>query len=230
MAQRLGDMVWPEVAAAAPMLVIACGSTEQHGPHLPLSTDTVIATWVAERLVETWNAHGRGAVLGPPLSIGASGEHAGFPGTLSAGAEVFERVVVELCRSADAFERVVLVNAHGGNSVALRSALATATAEGRKVTLLRCSVPDGDAHAGRTETSMMLAIAPELVRVDRFEAGDTRPWPEMEPEIRRGGIRAVSANGVLGDPRGATAAEGEAVLASMLASLLAETSDALPNR
>jgi creatinine amidohydrolase len=155
-------------------------------------------------------------VLGPAVAIGASGEHAGFAGTLSVGAEVFEEMIVEIGRSADAFDGVIWVNAHGGNSVALRRAHERLTVEGRRSLIARCSTPHGDAHAGRTETSMLLALAPEVVRVDRVEAGEVRPWAELADGIAAGGVIAVSPSGVLGDPTGATADEGERLLAEMV--------------
>jgi creatinine amidohydrolase len=77
------------------------------------------------------------------------------------------------------------------------------------------SVPGADAHAGRTETSLLLALAPASVRLDEAEPGDTRPLAEVMPELRSGGVAAVSRSGVLGDPRGASAAEGERLLAAL---------------
>jgi len=78
----------------------------------------------------------------------------------------------------------------------------------------------GDLHAGRTETSLMLAIAPDRVHLARAEAGDRRPIDTLLPLLRHGGVRAVSANGVLGDPAGATAAEGEQLLAAAVEELV----------
>jgi mycofactocin precursor peptide peptidase len=209
---ELGSMTWPEVAAAPPILLVALGSTEQHGPHLPLDTDTRIALEVATRVAATTP----GLVVAPAVAIGASGEHAGFAGTLSVGAAVFEETIVELGRSADAFAGVVWVNAHGGNSEALRRAHRRLADEGRDTLVLRCAFPGGDAHAGRTETSLLLSIAPDVVRLDRAVAGEARPWSELAADIVAGGIRAVSANGVLGDPAGATAAEGDVLLADLV--------------
>src|SRR6478736_7133764 len=98
----LGTMTWPDLwdCRPRPLLVVPVGSCEQHGPHLPLDTDTRVATAVAEGLVEAFAGDGTTSpvVLAPPLTISASGEHAGFPGTLSLGTEVFERVIVELVR------------------------------------------------------------------------------------------------------------------------------------
>lgn len=202
--RRLGSLTWPEVAAAPPTVVIALGSTEQHGPHLPLDTDTRIAEFCAGRLV----ASRPDLVQGPTMAIGASGEHDGFPGTLSMGVEAFESALLEIGRSADALAGVIWVNAHGGNSAAVRAAHSRLLAEGRRSLALRCAVAGGDAHAGRTETSMLLAISPEVVRLDAAEAGRTEGWAELEAEILAGGVKAVAPNGVLGDPAGASVAEG----------------------
>ncbi len=207
----LGDRAWPEVAllvAEDKVLTIALGATEQHGPHLPLSTDTDIAN----ALVEALAARCEQVVVGPAMSYGASGEHAAFAGTLSIGQEAIELVLVELCRSAAAsFERVLLVCAHGGNAEPLSRAVATLRSEGRDV---RAWAPrwHGDAHAGRVETSIMLAIAPTHVRMEKAQRGAITPIAELLPQLRAGGVRAVSENGVLGDPVGATAEEGRDLL------------------
>ena len=76
-------------------------------------------------------------------------------------------------------------------------------------------LPGGDAHAGRFETSVMLALAPDAVALDAAEPGDTRPISQIMPTLRARGVRAVSRNGILGDPAGASAAEGERLLARL---------------
>jgi creatinine amidohydrolase len=205
----LGDRTWPEVAAHRPVLVVPLGSVEQHGPHLPLDTDTRIAVAVAASLA------GDGVEVAPPVAYGASGEHAGFAGTLSIGQDALELVVVELVRSADHFGGVVLVNGHGGNGSTLRRAVERLTAEGRRVLLAHCGVSGGDPHAGRSETSLLLHLAPDEDRLDRAEAGDTRPWPELAGEVTAAGVASVSPNGVLGDPAGASAEEGGRLLAEI---------------
>jgi len=217
----LGEMTWPEVGERRPTLVVPLGSTEQHGPHLPLDTDARIATEVAQRLAATRVD----LVVAPTVAIGASGEHAGFPGTLSVGTAVLEEIAVEIARSADHFARVVLVNAHGGNSAALRRAVSRLRAESRRVEMVRCAVSGGDAHAGRTESSLMLHLAPHLVRIERAEAGETRPWSELAERIVSGGVVAVSPNGVLGDPAGATAEEGARLLDEMVRNALDQLRD-----
>ena len=193
------------------------GSTEQHGPHLPLGTDTLVAAAFASRLAAARDD----VVVAPALPYGASGEHAGFAGTLSIGTDATASVLVELVRSADAFVGVVLVCGHGGNADAVRRAVAVLDREGRDVLAWEPSIPGGDAHAGRAETSLVLALAPELVLVDAAVAGNTRPLVELLPELRAGGVAAVSPNGVLGDPTGASAEEGDALLAVLSDDLVA---------
>jgi mycofactocin system creatininase family protein len=208
---RLSQARWPQVAALRRrVLVVPVGSLEQHGPHLPLDTDTRIAVAVAGRAC----AGLPGVALAPPLAIGASGEHAAFPGTLSIGTQALTKVLIELVRHAsNDWPRVVMVNGHGGNAEAVSAAVSLLREEGRDARAWHVAVPGGDPHAGRTETSLMLAIAPGTVRVEAAEAGDTRPLSELMPQLRAHGVRAVSANGVLGDPAGANAAEGERLLA-----------------
>lgn len=213
---RLADETWRDVAAAARLLAVPLGSTEQHGPHLPLGTDTLVASALAERLA----AARRRVVVAPALPYGSSGEHAGFPGTLSIGQGALTSVVVELVRSADAFAGVVLISGHGGNAEPVARAVATVEAEGRRVLAWFPSVPGGDAHAGRTETSLLLALTPALVRTRAIEPGDTRPLRELLPLLRTGGVAAVSPNGVLGDPTGSAAAEGERLLDALTADLV----------
>ena len=159
--------------------------------------------------------------MAPPLPYGSSGEHAGFAGTLSIGTAATTTVLVELVRSAEAFRGVVLVSAHGGNAEAITAAVDVLTAEARDVLAWSPSIPDADAHAGRTETSLLLALHPEGVRLDRAEAGDIRPLAELLPALRAGGVASVSANGVLGDPAGASTEEGRAVLERLTDQLVA---------
>ena len=215
---RPGDLVdaaWPEVDGAT-LLLVPVGSTEQHGPHLPLDTDTAIAEAVSEQVADRLAEQAVSAWVAPPLSYGSSGEHQHFPGTVSIGTDVLRQVVVELVRSARTWvDRVVLVNAHGGNARALQAAVDQLVAEGHDVSWLPCRTEDVDLHAGRTETSLMLHLRPDAVRTELAEPGDTRPLAEILPAMISGGVVAVSPNGVLGDPTGAHPEEGRAILAAM---------------
>jgi len=216
----LGRTTWTEhhQATRRALLAVPVGACEQHGPHLPLDTDTRIAAALAENLADKYEGE---ILVTPPLTISASGEHAGFPGTLSLGTEVFEQVIVELVRSADWSSGVVLVNGHGGNRVPVERAVRLLHGEGRKVLAWWPRVAGGDAHAGDTETSLMLAIAPDLVRMHRAEVGVTAPLRDVIDEIREGGVRSVSRNGVLGDPLRASASAGRTILTRLTIDLVA---------
>jgi mycofactocin precursor peptide peptidase len=241
----LGTAHWPDVESGPRrVLVVPVGSLEQHGAHLPLDTDTRIAVAVAERAC----AGREGVGLAPPIAIGASGEHADFPGTLSIGHVALSILLVELGRHASRYwPAMLLVNGHGGNAGAISDALGKLRAEGRDCHVWHAGVrppmlaaargdcppgpgdaeragqpgaaPVPDAHAGRVETSLMLALAPGEVRLGDAAAGETRPLPEIIAELRAGGVRRVSPNGVLGDPAGASSTEGEALLALLAADL-----------
>lgn len=220
MSPELGQRSWPDLAEAArtdAVLAVPIGACEQHGPHLPLDTDTRIATAVVER-----TAVMRPELLtAPPVPYGSSGEHQDFPGTISIGPDALQALLVELIRSATrTFGRVLLVNAHGGNVEPLGRVLAHQRAEGRDVRVWHVDL-GGDAHAGRAETSGILALAPGLVRGERAAAGVTSPIDELLPRLRADGVRAVSPNGVLGDPDGASGVEGETLLARAVHRLVA---------
>ncbi len=207
----LVDRPWSEIVPGGTVLV-PVGSTEQHGPHLPLDVDTVIATAVADELAPLV-----GASVAPAVPIGASGEHQSFPGTISIGTPVLTSVLVELGRSLTSWaSRVVLVNGHGGNLDAITAAVAVLRAEGRDVSWVPCQIPEADPHAGHTETSLMLRLAPEGVRLRQVVPGNTLPIGALLPAMRAGGVEAVSANGVLGDPTGATAETGKRILSEMV--------------
>jgi len=215
---RLEHARWPEVAAAArQVLVLPLGATEQHGPHLPLDTDTVIARAISQRLIEQRPTAG----LAPAIPVGASGEHADFPGTLSIGTAALTGLLVEFLRHARRdWAAVLIVNGHGGNADALHAAAATARAENQVVGAVHLGLPEMDAHAGYAETSLMLHFDPQRVGLAAAAAGARAPVAELLPELRCRGVRAVSPNGVLGDPSGATAAAGARLAEALTAKAL----------
>lgn len=218
--QELVSSTWTEVAGGpSRLLLVPVGSCEQHGPHLPLDTDTRIARAVVQRLA------GRrpDVVVAPPVAFGASGEHQSFPGTLSIGTEALTTVLVELGRSAfpphgGPYRGLVFANGHGGNVWAVRRAVQVLHDEGRPVTWWVAAPPGGDAHAGRAETSLLLAIAPEVVGPGR-PAGNIAPMAELLDAMRAGGVGAVSDSGVLGDATGASADEGRVLLDALVENL-----------
>lgn len=213
---RLGGRTTTELDGPITLLV-PLGSTEQHGPHLPVDTDTRIAVALSEAIAAALHEDGHDRVLvAPALAYGASGEHRGFAGTLSIGTDVLSDVLVELVRSAgEEIAEVVFVNGHGGNLRGLLRACERLEAEGRPVTVV---APDeaGDAHAGCAETSLLLHLHPALVRQDRLEVGRTEPLAVLLPRLERDGVRAVSPTGVLGDPTTASAERGRALFDALV--------------
>lgn len=211
-APELGALTSRDLHAAA-AVAVPVGSLEQHGPHLPLDTDTRIAAAVARGIAEEL-----GYLLAPAVAYGASGEHQEFPGTVSIGTAALTNLLVEYGRSVCEWaSRVLFVNGHGGNVDALRAAVSTLRMESRDVAWCSGWAPGGDAHAGHTETSLLLHLSPHLVRRDRWVTGNRQPLDALLPALRRGGVGAVSPSGVLGDPTTATAEAGAKIFADMVA-------------
>lgn len=212
----------PTVRADGPvMLLVPVGSVEQHGPHLPLATDGVIAQAVTARVAAALAADGAVVSVAPAVAYGASGEHEGFDGTVSIGQDALSLLLLELGRSACRWaDSVIFVNAHGGNAVPVARAVSRLRYEGRAVAWVPVAIPHADAHAGRAETSMMLCLQPDAVLVDQARPGVLTPVSELMPRLREGGLRAVTPSGVLGDPTGATAQEGAQLLADAVADVL----------
>ena len=238
MRRLLAEMAWPEVARAvaggATTLILPLGATEQHGPHLPLGTDTFRAGALAERLV----AQLPEALVAPALPVGCSDEHAGFAGLLSLDHATLANVIVNYAHRVAAWgiQRLVLLSAHGGNGQALTLAAARLAEElpalrvwipGATITLspgvLAVAQADGISevavglHAGEGETSEMLHLHPDLVRMERAAPGYLGSPDEVVPRLMQSGLRAVAASGVLGDPGWARGARGQRYLEAEVA-------------
>lgn len=220
---ELGSSTSSDLRTQSTAVIVPVGSTEQHGPHLPLDTDTRIATAVAGGVAARLaGAPARGGewqwLVAPAIGYGDSGEHQSFPGTISVGTEALTKLLVEYGRSAGCWApRLLFVNGHGGNVTALIRAVRLLRSESRDVAWCACTAPGADAHAGHTETSLLLHISPFQVRTDRWCAGNGAPLSDLLPSMRSGGMAAVSEVGVLGDPTTATAADGQRILAEMVA-------------
>ena len=218
---ELGNSTSKQLRDESPTIVIPVGSTEQHGPHLPLDTDTRIATAVARAVTEDLNrpvADDAAYLLAPALAYGAAGEHEGFAGTISIGTDALTSVLVEYGRSASRWaRRLVFVNGHGGNVDAMCAATSRLRSEGRDAAWCPCFSADGDAHAGHTETSVLLHISPADVHTEDWCRGNGTPLAGLMPALRQVGVAAVSEVGVLGDPTTATRADGARIFAEMVA-------------
>jgi mycofactocin system creatininase family protein len=218
----LGSSTSSQLPGQSVTVLVPVGATEQHGPHLPLDTDTriaqALARAVSERLAgSSAGSGGHGWPVAPAVAYGASGEHQSFAGTISIGTEALSGLLVEYGRSACCWaQRLVFINGHGGNVQALAEAVARLRFEARDVAWLPCAAADADAHAGHTETSLLLHISPGDVRLSQARPGNSAPLAQLLPAMRSGGVAAVSAVGVLGDPTTATAEEGRRLFAEMV--------------
>jgi len=220
----LASRSWDEVPEHS-LVLIPLGSTEQHGPHLPFSTDTAIAEQVAVAVADKLIGDGSGpVVVTPPFPYGASGEHQTFQGTVSIGQEALKVVLVEMIRSVSTWaQRMVLINGHGGNVFTVQHVVDQMRIEQHDVIWTSCALEtSNDAHAGHDETSVMLHLSPESVKVESLAAGNAQPLQEILPDLMALGVRPVSPSGVLGDPTTADATFGEEQFALMVARIVRE--------
>ncbi len=240
-ARQLAALTWPELAAArragCDTAVVPLGATEQHGPHLPFATDTLIAEALAARFC----ARVPEAIAVPALPLGCSAEHGGFPGTLSLRWETLRAVLGDVLAglAAQGFRRVVVFSAHGGNDALLRAdtpALARAAAPAQLVVCAgldtfaarwrRASAAFGiDAaasgqHAGEFETSLLLGLHPQTVRRAAVRRGRLAHGDDAQA-LFYPDLRAHAASGVVGDPRRAAGARAAAYLDAWVDALLA---------
>lgn len=229
---ELANATSRQLQSTSPALIIPVGSTEQHGPHLPLDTDTRIAAAVARALADQLvPANESKWMIAPAIQYGASGEHEDFSGTVSIGTSALRLLLVEFGRSASRWaSRLVFVNGHGGNMEALATAAALLRFEGRDVGWCSCSAENADAHAGHTETSVLLHISPADVWIHERVPGNSAPLGQLMPAMRQGGVAAVSDVGILGDPTTATAEEGARIFAEMVDGCLRRVTRWTPDR
>ena len=212
----------PTTGLNSKVLVLPLGSFEQHGPHLPLDTDTIIIDSVVAQALRDSHIIAGSFMVAPTVAISASDEHAGFPGTLSTGSAALADSVVAICRSASWAQGICIVNGHGGNTDALARIGSALTYE--KIRHSVWSLPSyegADMHAGHTETSVMLHIDPAKVQIDRIEPGTIGDASSLVAQMRTSGVVGVSTNGVIGDPTTATSEHGVAVMKLYSSSLAA---------
>jgi creatinine amidohydrolase len=203
----------PTTGFKSKILILPLGSFEQHGPHLPLDTDTIIIDSVVAHALDEEQTESTKFLVAPTIAISASDEHAGFQGTLSTGTEALVQSVVAICRSASWSLGVCIVNGHGGNADALPRISSALTYEKIRHSIWSLPSYDGaDMHAGHTETSVMLHVAPDKVHTDRIERGTVGDASALVAQMRTSGVAGVSDNGVLGDPTTATSQHGVAVM------------------
>jgi len=197
----------------APIVLLALGSWEQHGAHLPFDTDTVIIESVVDAAIRSVDPENTQFSVVPTIGVTASDEHNGFAGTLSIGTNALSDAVVSIARSASWARGICIVNGHGGNSDALKLVHSALDYENIRHSIWSLPYYEGaDMHAGHTETSLMLHLAPGTVRMDLAEVGAVGDSEMLIERMRAGGIKEVSSNGVVGDPTNANAAHGATML------------------
>lgn len=241
MTHHLSALSWTEVRhldKEGAVVVLPIGATEQHGPHLPVHTDTLLAEAILERALQQLPQGHRVWRL-PALAYGKSNEHTGFPGTFSLSAASLLAVVSDLARGVKAagFERLVLLNSHGGNRAVLEGVARDLRLElGLYVFnfFTPALAPDpvatdpleraSDLHAGDWETSLMLAVAPQQVRTERATR-QLLPWPAAGIVPGGGGATAawvtadLSPQGHMGNAAAATVQKGELRLEAVVQAL-----------
>ena len=213
------------------IVVVPVGSMEQHGPHLPVKVDALLATEVAQRVALKVQTN-QPIVVTPTVWCGLAEHHMDFCGTLTLDFETFHALLRNLCCSIrhHGFRRIFLLNGHGGNIAALnvicselvRELKGLRVVSGTYWTLPEVAekfaeileVQQNVRHAGEAETSMMLALEPELVDQSILNQADGTPEiPFYGSGVSRWvSFKEVSANGVIGSPSVATAAKGELLL------------------
>ena len=196
-----------------PIVLLALGSWEQHGAHLPFDTDTVIIESVVDAAIRSVDPENTQFSVVPTIGVTASDEHNGFAGTLSIGTNALSDAVVSIARSASWARGICIVNGHGGNADALKLVHSALNYENIRHSIWSLPYYEGaDMHAGHTETSLMLHLAPDTVRMDLAEVGAVGDSEMLIERMRAGGIKEVSSNGVVGDPTNANAAHGATML------------------
>ncbi|MGX9962183.1 creatininase family protein [Roseomonas sp. F4] len=216
-------------ATAETVVLIPIASIEQHGPHLAVGVDTILAGGVAERTARRLLAAGTPALVTPTIWSGLAEHHMPFGGTMTLDLATFSALIGGIARSVarHGFRRIALVNGHGGNTEAVASAAIELTRSlGVPVVGLTYWLANADTfgpiletqpnvmHACEAETSMMMVLAPDCVRADRIEAAvPKRGAPPAPPGFKRSRpFTEMTDTGVIGDPRTASAAKGERLL------------------
>lgn len=224
------------IASGRTLAFLPYGALEQHGPHLPLSTDTIQAVGVGTRLAEQFDG-----LLLPPVHYGETWDNGNFPGTISLSAGTVTAICLDIASAVQSFgvTTLVIVNGDYGNRAPIHAAAREASIGGFDVLVLDYpglveigdEVKESDwaapglCHADEIETSMVLLLEPELVHPERYEAS----YPEIPADFGRRPIRfeTLSPSGVFGDPRPATAEKGEAIVAYVVEQSIAVINDHL---
>lgn len=247
--RRLGELTWREAEAlkpSAPVVLVPVGSTEAHGPHLPLATDAILSEELALRAAAALDAAGFATIVAPTVTYAITQYAAEFAGTISIAAATATALIGDVCASlvAQGLARICLINSH--LEPAHVTSLKDACARVRDATGVAVVFPDqldrrwartltdefkrGACHAGRYETSLVLAARPELVRDDVRRGLMVKPI-DLARAMREGKRtfgEAGAAEAYFGDPAAASVEEGNDLYARLVAMVVAEVSAVWP--
>jgi len=233
---KFGNMTWTAIKEAAdanpnPRIILPVGSLEQHGPHLPLNTDSIIAEYVADKVSNKLSS-----ILFPTISIGYSLEHSGFPGTISFTSQTFSSIIAEITEDLykSGFRTLIAINGHGGNRPILDSCITlikhshpdlrlysftTLDIAKEKFREIRKSPRNRIGHADELETSMMLALCPDLVEMAKalsekpsFPPGISLESEDLTKVTYGWKAKEVTESGIIGSPNFATPETGRILL------------------
>ena len=247
--KKLGELTWTEAQAARaerPIVLLPIGSTEAHGPHLPLATDAILSEELARRSATALEQNGATTLVAPTISYALTDYAGEFTGTISIAADTAMRLVSDICCSllGQGFERICLINSHlePAHISSLREACQRVTSRtGRTVAFpdqterrwartLTDEYKRGACHAGSYETSLMLAARPELVR-DEVRA-QLAPLPIDLAKAMKDGVRtfgeAGAAQAYFGDPASASRAEGDDIYARLVRMVIVTIAEVWP--
>ena len=219
------NLTWDEFKEAKERIdtvVIPIGSIEAHGKHLPLNTDVLAPVEIAKRVEKKLQEMGKDVLIAPPVNYGHTFVLNAYPGTINVRAETLRAYVRDIVEefAAEGFKRIILLNGHGGNVYPLIEAAEDAAEkfEGVEVWLINwwidfrediLSVCSSQGHAGEDETSVILAIKPGLVKMEKA-VGEKRAYRVRK--IKKNIGLELFPEGVNDNPRGATREKGEAIL------------------
>lgn len=228
---KMEDMTWSEIEEAIEdgrdTVLIMLGSIEQHGPHLPINTDTLISDELGVRIAEKLGD----TLVAPTIRPGCSDHHMDFAGTISLSKKLLMEIIEEYCLSLDkhGFKNIVLIPFHGGNYEPVEMVgpkikkelehanLISYTDLDHFMEMMKRGMEEIDEdysepviHAGAGETAVLMAIDENLVRKDRMEKGYEGELPVGELFIK--GLKHFTESGILGDPNRGNKEGGEAIL------------------
>jgi creatinine amidohydrolase len=235
-----------EQARRDAIVIVPVAALEQHGPHLPVEVDSILGETVAARTAEKVVRKGEPVLVLPVLWTGVSEHHMSFGGTVTLDNGAFAALIEGVVRSVarHGFRRIVLLNAHGGNENALRAITDNLTPKlgvpivqftywyAAAVAIAKILETQGGLqHACEAETSMMMAVRPDLVAVDRIPLAKSNTTPDVSDVVGGGvyrwrSIGSRSGSGVIGNPEAATADKGERLFDAISSAL----ADKLCNR